>query len=290
MTEQVLNKQQPTIHLSAEFFPPRDTEGEALLWKSVNAIASLKPRFLTVTYGAGGSTQDKTLETAVKIQEHTGIPTATHLTCVGAKKRDVIARLDTLWDAGIKHIVALRGDPPKGGAYPPLDDPDYFHYANELVAAIKAHNPAFEISVAAYPECHPQAACADTDMKNLKNKLDHGADRAITQFFFEKGCFQTFVKRARDFGIQNELVAGIMAVNNFAGTKRFSLNCGTNIPAWLDEAFAKTEGNQTAHDDYAIALMQAQISELLDSGVSHFHMYSMNHVNPTMAAFKNLGF
>ena len=272
------------LSFSAEFFPPRTVEAEEALWPVVKAFSAAKPRFLTVTYGAGGTTQSKTLEIAVKIQDMTGIPTATHLTCVGAKKEDIYKRLDLLWESGIKHIVALRGDPPKGRSYPNLDNPDYYHYGSELVAAIKAHNSDFEVSVGAYPECHPQCDCPDKDLSHLKHKMEQGADRAITQFFFEKGCFQSFAKKYEEQKIQGELVAGLVAINNYEGIKRFSKNCGTCFPDWMCDMF---EGNDD-HELVAINIIEGQLRELIDSGVDTFHFYAMNQANPTLRALNNI--
>ena len=221
--------------VSFEFFPPKTEKMEQTLWESIAALAPLEPRFVSVTYGAGGTTRERTHGTVARIATETAIPAAAHLTCVAATRDEVAEIAHAYWQAGVRHIVALRGDPPELGAkFAP--HPDGYSSAAELVGGLKALHD-FEISVAAYPEVHPDAHCAQSDLDNLKRKLDAGATRAITQFFFSPEAYFRFVDQARGAGIDAEIVPGIMPVTNFAGVQRMAAMCNTQVPSWMARLF-----------------------------------------------------
>ena len=219
------------IDVSFEFFPPKTEKMAQTLWDSVETLAPLGPRFVSVTYGAGGSTRERTHEQVVRINRETGIPAAAHLTCVQATREEIDEIARHYWESGIRHVVALRGDPPDGETrYAP--HPGGYANAAELIAGLRAVAP-FEISVAAYPEVHPDSADAAADLDNLKRKFDAGATRAITQFFFEPECFFRFRDKAAAAGIEGEIVPGVMPVMSFASVQRMAGLCGTAIPGWM---------------------------------------------------------
>ena len=221
--------------VSFEFFPPATDRSERTLWNSVARLAPLRPSFFSVTYGAGGSTRERTHEIVTRLQTETGTPTAAHLTCVDASRGEVDAVAERYWAAGIRHVVALRGDPPEGGRRFRAH-PDGYGSAAELVAGLK-RVADFEISVAAYPEVHPEAASPASDLDNLKRKIDAGASRAITQFFFEPSSYLNFLERVRAAGISVPVVPGILPVTNFARVTAFSTKCGTAVPGWMATLF-----------------------------------------------------
>src|SRR5918997_1103178 len=223
------------IAVSFEFFPPKTEKMEATLWESIKTLEPLGPRFVSVTYGAGGSTRERTHATVERIVGETSLTPAAHLTCVGATRGEIDEVARGYWEAGVRHIVARRGDPPVPGA---RFEPPAGGYANaaELVAGLKAVAP-FEISVAAYPECHPDSITRGADLDNLKHKIDAGADRAITQFFFSPDCFFRFRDEAAAVGIDVEIVPGILPVSNVAQTRKFAAQCGAAIPPWMDRLF-----------------------------------------------------
>ena len=224
------------ISVSFEFFPPRTEAMETQLWRAVETLAPVGPAFMSVTYGAGGSTRERTHAVVTRIQGSLGIPAAAHLTCVNATRAEIDAIADAYWSAGIRHIVALRGDPPGGigGAYQPI--PGGYAYANELVAGLLALHP-FDISVAAYPECHPQAAGPAQDLEALKRKIDAGASRAITQFFFDAADYGRFRERAEKLGINVPIVPGILPLTNFARAAEMAKSCGARVPDHLRSRF-----------------------------------------------------
>jgi len=267
-----MTKAKPT--LSFEFFPPQTERGRAQLMETVKALAVLNPAFMTVTYGAGGSSRDWTMEMALKIQNETGIPTAAHLTCINTFKGRIDDMARDLWASGIKHIVALRGDVPHVDA--PLDytDDDYYHYGNELVAGLKALAD-FEISVGAYPEKHPEAPDLASDIAHLKRKCDAGATRAITQFFFENKTFFDFVDKARAAGITTPIIPGVLPITNFEKMLGFAKKCGTNVPDWLHEIFADAEDAHAAAEEVLIT----QVQGLAARGVPHIHFYTLNRAD-----------
>lgn len=223
------------IQLSFEFFPPKTDAMAETLWRSIETLAPLKPRFVSVTYGAGGSTRERTHATVERIVKETDLTPAAHLTCVGAEREEIDSIARSYWDAGVRHIVALRGDPPEPGQrYSP--HPGGYANAAELVAGLKQVAP-FEISVAAYPEVHPDSDCAQSDLDNLLRKIDAGADRAITQFFFSADCFLRFRDKVAGIRPDVEVVPGILPVTNVATTRRFAGQCGAAIPDWMDRLF-----------------------------------------------------
>jgi methylenetetrahydrofolate reductase (NADPH) len=262
------------IRFSFEFFPPRDGAMEARLWQTVERLAPLKPAFVSVTYGADGSTRERTHEIVTRIHAETGLVSAPHLTCVGASRSEVLEVARRYWDAGIRHIVALRGDPPKGrDTYAP--HPDGFAYAADLVAGLKTVGD-FEISVAAYPEVHPEAVSAADDLANLKRKVDAGASRAITQFFFDTDAFLRFRDAAAAAGITVPIVPGILPITRFPQITRFAAACGARIPAWLQERFAGLEDDADTRAMIAASVAIDMVETLRRHGVSNFHFYTLN--------------
>ena len=277
-----MSKPRPTV--SFEFFPPKTDKGRAQLIQTAKELAALNPAFMTVTYGAGGSTRQWTMEAAMQIQQETGIPTAAHLTCVNTFKGGIHDMAQELWAGGIRHIVALRGDIPKADAPLNYGDPNYYHYANELVAGLKTLHD-FEISVAAYPEKHPEAPDLATDIANLKRKCDAGATRAITQFFFENKTFFNFVEQARAAGITTPIVPGVLPISNFEKMLQFAKTCGANVPGWLHDIFAEAEDPYRAAEEILIT----QVQGLAARGVPHIHFYTLNRADLTTTACHSLG-
>ncbi|WMT89869.1 methylenetetrahydrofolate reductase [NAD(P)H] [Pelagibacterium sp. H642] len=278
----------PDIEVSFEFFPPKTDAMEERFWDSLSRLAPLKPRFVSVTYGAGGSTRERTLRMVSRITNETGVPAAAHLTCVGASREDVDAVVRGYAQAGINRIVALRGDPPEGVGQPFTPHPEGYRNAAELVAGIRKIGD-FDISVAAYPEKHPQSPDWDADIDNLKRKLDAGADRAITQMFFENGDYWRFVERARKAGITAPIVPGIQPIHSFKQISGFAARCGASIPQWLADRFEGLEEDPETHALVAAAVAAEQVTELLDSGVTEFHFYTLNRSNLVLALARLLG-
>ena len=279
------------IEVSFEFFPPANDEGTVALRRCVEHLAPLGPRFVSVTYGAGGTTQDRTLNAVQNICAVASVPVAGHLTCVGATKAEVADVIDAYLTAGVRHIVALRGDPPAGS-----DDgsvPGGYTSAAELVAGIRRHADAYrmdiDIAVAAYPEGHPRAASAAADLDNLKAKLDAGATQAITQFFFDPEVFLRFLDRARAAGITAPIVPGIMPVTSFAGIRRFSERCGTDLPAWMHDLFADLDDMPDVRQLVAATVAAEQCRRLAEHGIERFHFYTMNRPELTAATCRILG-
>jgi methylenetetrahydrofolate reductase (NADPH) len=275
------------IAVSFEFFPPKSDAMAETLWRSIETLAPLHPRFVSVTYGAGGSTRERTHATVKRILTETGLTPAAHLTCVGASKGEVDDIAREYWDAGVKHIVALRGDPPEAGtAYAP--HPDGYRDAAELVAGLKAIAP-FDISVAAYPECHPDSKTRAFDIENLKRKVDAGADRAITQFFFSPDCFFRYQDDVAAAGMDIEVVPGILPITNVATTRRFAASCGASIPDWLDELFEGLDDLPNARQLIAATLAAELAGQLYAGGVRHFHFYTLNRAELSYAICHLLG-
>ncbi|MGP1396843.1 MAG: methylenetetrahydrofolate reductase [NAD(P)H] [Inquilinaceae bacterium] len=273
--------------VSFEFFPPKTEKMERTLWESVAQLAPLSPRFVSVTYGAGGSTRERTHATVARIQRETGLNAAAHLTCVDATREEVDAIARTYWQAGIRHIVALRGDTPgEGTGYEPTEGG--YAYAADLVAGLK--NVAdFEISVSAYPEVHPDAPSAAFDLDYLKRKIDAGATRAITQFFFDNDVFLRFVDRARAAGITVPIVPGILPITNFARTVQFAASCGTSVPPWLAGLFDGLDADPQTLPLVAVTVAVEQCRLLQDHGVDEFHFYTLNRATLTLAICRMLG-
>ncbi|MBS0642984.1 MAG: methylenetetrahydrofolate reductase [NAD(P)H] [Proteobacteria bacterium] len=272
--------------LSFEFFPPRTEALEQQLWTCIQRLAPLQPRFVSVTYGAGGSTQARTHATVARIVQETSLVPAAHLTCVGATCGEVDDVARRYWDAGVRHIVALRGDPPPGQSYSP--HPGGYAYAADLVAGLAKVAP-FEISVAAYPEVHPGASNPMADLENLKRKLDAGATRAITQYFFETSTYLRFLDLCLAAGITAPIVPGIMPVSNFASIVKFSAACGASVPAWMARLFEGTEDDAETRRMVGMVVAAEQVRLLQANGVDEFHFYTLNRPDLTYAIAHILG-
>ncbi len=275
------------IEVSFEFFPPKNEKMGETLWRSVETLAPLGPRFASVTYGAGGSTRERTHQQVVRIQNEANIPAAAHLTCVEATRDQVDEVARHYWDEGIRHIVALRGDAPDGqGAYRP--HPDGYANAVELIAGLK-RVADFEISVAAYPEVHPDSPDRQADLDNLRAKFDAGATRAITQFFFDPECFFDFRDRAAVAGIEGEIVPGIMPVLSFAAVQRMSGLCGTAIPDWMEGLFDGLDDRPEARQLVSATIAAELCRRLYAGGVRQFHFYTLNRAELSYAICHMLG-
>lgn len=279
----------PTV--SFEFFPPKTEKMEQSLWQAVQRLAPLKPAFVSVTYGAGGSTRERTHATVRRIQNETGIPAAAHLTCVGASRDEIDAVARHYWEAGIRHIVALRGDPPEadgGVAGQYIPHPQGYAYAADLVAGLK-RVADFEISVAAYPETHPEAVSPQADLDNLKRKIDAGATRAISQFFFDNDAFLRFRDACAAAGIHAPIVPGILPITNFARAVEFAGRCGAAVPAELADAFDGLDRDPETRQLIAAHVAVEQCRALLAEGVDEFHFYTLNRADLTVAICHLLG-
>jgi methylenetetrahydrofolate reductase (NADPH) len=275
------------LELSFEFFPPSGEQGSAALWDCMRALQPLAPRFVSVTYGAGGTTQTRTLDAVRRIATETPVPVAGHLTCVGAPRASVDAVVEAYAEAGVKRIVALRGDAPKGAArFEP--HPQGYQGAPELVAAI-ARRGDFDISVGCYPEVHPDARSAQADLDHLKRKIDAGASRAISQFFFDPEVFVRFVERARAAGISVPIVPGIFPVHSFSGLKRFAAGCGATVPAWMHDLFEPLEQAPELRPLVAATVCAELCTRLRDRGVREFHFYTLNRPELPAAVCHLLG-
>jgi methylenetetrahydrofolate reductase (NADPH) len=272
--------------LSFEFFPPRTEALEQQLWSCIRKLEPLAPRFVSVTYGAGGTTQARTHATVARLVRETVLVPAAHLTCVGAPREEVNAVARDYWEAGIRHIVALRGDAPAGTTYEP--HPDGYAYAADLVAGLSQIGD-FEISVAAYPETHPAARSPGDDLDNLKRKLDAGATRAITQYFFDTATYLRFLERCLAAGITAPIVPGIMPVSNYAQAVKFSAMCGTTVPGWLGHMFDGTEEDPEIRRMVATVVAAEQVRLLQANGVDEFHFYTLNRPDLTYAIAHVLG-
>ncbi len=273
--------------ISFEFFPPKTERMEAQLWDAIGTLAPLGPRFVSVTYGAGGSTRERTHATVARIARETDIPAAAHLTCVEATRAEIDQVAEEYWAAGVRHIVALRGDPPTAGAKY-ATHPGGYENAADLVAGLKRLHP-FEVSVAAYPECHPDSPHSAHDLDNLKRKLDAGASRAITQFFHEADTFFRFRDDVAAAGIDAEIVPGIMPVVNFASVKRMSAMCNTAVPAWLERLFDGLDDLPAARQLVAATVAAELCRKLYAGGVRSFHFYTLNRAELAYAICHLLG-
>ncbi|AMU93904.1 5,10-methylenetetrahydrofolate reductase [Sphingopyxis terrae subsp. terrae NBRC 15098] len=274
------------IGVSFEFFPPKTEKMEAQLWDTFRTLEPLAPRFVSVTYGAGGSTRERTHATVARIASESAVPPAAHLTCVEASRGEIEEVARAYWDAGVRHIVALRGDVPGGGAY--RAHPEGFANAVELVAGLKRIAP-FDISVAAYPEVHPDADCPQADLDNLKRKLDAGATRAITQFFFSPEAFLRFRDAAAAAGIDAPIVPGILPVSNVSQTRRMADMCGTGIPAWMIALFEGLDDLPAARQLVAATVAAEMCRRLYAGGVRDFHFYTLNRAELSYAICHMLG-
>lgn len=275
------------IQVSFEFFPPGDAAMEATLWASVHRLAPLAPRFVSVTYGADGSTRERTHNVVTRIQRETALTSAPHLTCVGASRAEVLEIARAYWDQGIRHIVALRGDPPAGSSHY-VPHADGFAYGADLVAGLRSVAD-FDISVAAYPETHPEAPSSAADLDNLKRKVDAGATRAITQFFFDTDAYLRFRDRCVAAGIGVSIVPGILPITRFPQVTRFAARCGASVPAWLAERFAGLDDDPDTRRLIAANVAIEQVSRLKRHGVSEFHFYTLNRAELSYAICHALG-
>jgi methylenetetrahydrofolate reductase (NADPH) len=276
------------IRVSFEFFPPKTPEMEATLWSSIERLAPLKPAFVSVTYGAGGSTRERTHNTVARMVRETALKPAAHLTCVAATKREVDEVADSYWAAGVRHIVALRGDPVGGvgTAYEP--HPGGYHQTCDLVAGIKRVGD-FEVSVSAYPEKHPEAASLEADVDALQAKVDCGADRAITQFFFDNDLYFRFLDRVRARGITIPITPGILPVQNFKQAASFAGRTGASVPDWLAARFEGLDQDVYTRKLIAAAVAAEQVIDLVDRGVTELHFYTMNRADLVYAICHLLG-
>ncbi|MBJ7576998.1 methylenetetrahydrofolate reductase [NAD(P)H] [Devosia sp. MC532] len=278
----------PDLQISFEFFPPKTDVMEERFWESVHKLAPLKPRFVSVTYGAGGSTRERTLRMVSRIASDTGVPAAAHLTCVGATKAEVDEVVRGYKDAGVTSIVALRGDPPEGIGQPFTPHPEGYQNAADLVAGIRKIGD-FDISVAAYPEKHPQSESWNVEIDNLKRKIDAGANRAITQMFFSNADYLRYVERAQKAGITAPIVPGIQPIHSFKQISGFAGRCGASIPEWLAERFDGLDEDPETHALMAAAVAAEQVTELLDEGITEFHFFTLNRSNLVLALARLLG-
>ncbi|MFM8480898.1 MAG: methylenetetrahydrofolate reductase [Gammaproteobacteria bacterium] len=275
------------ISVSFEFFPASDPAMDATLWQSVQRLAPLAPRFASVTYGADGSTRDRTHALVKRIQTDTELVGAPHLTCVGASRAEVLEIARRYWEEGVRHIVALRGDAPQGSdTYTP--HPGGFAYGADLVAGLRSVAD-FDISVAAYPETHPEAASPAADLDNLRRKIDAGANRAITQFFFDNDDYLRFRDRCAAVGIGISIVPGILPITRFPQVTRFAARCGAKIPQWLAERFAGLDNDPETRRLIAANVAIEQVSRLREHGVNEFHFYTLNRAELTYAICHALG-
>lgn len=274
------------VAVSFEFFPPHNEAMEAILWKSIERLAGLQPRFVSVTYGADGSTRERTHNAVARIVQETDLTAAPHLTCIGASRDEIDAVARRYWDMGIRHLVALRGDPEPGSSYRP--ETGGYAYAADLVAGLK-RVADFDISVAAYPEVHPEAPNPLFDLDNLKRKLDAGASRAITQFFFDVEAFLRFRDLAAAAGIESAIVPGILPITRFPQLENFAMRCGASVPGWLRERFDGLENDAETRQMIAASVAIDQVHTLQAEGLTEFHFYTLNRSELTYAICHALG-
>ena len=281
------------MNVSFEFFPPKSEAMETRLWESVERLEPMAPSFVSVTYGAGGSTRDRTHKAVKRVVDQTSLAPAAHLTCVGASRDEVMSVVQDYADAGVRHIVALRGDASAGmgAAFEP--HPDGFQGSVELIEALRADEPipgrVFEISVACYPEPHPDSRGLDADIALLKAKQDAGADRAITQFFFEPEVYLRFVERARAGGVTMPIIPGIMLQPNFVGLKKMASLVKATLPDWLHERYEGLEDDDETRDLVTATVAADLCRQLADEGVSDFHFYTLNRAPLSLSTCRLLG-
>ncbi|MEX1250582.1 MAG: methylenetetrahydrofolate reductase [NAD(P)H] [Hyphomonas sp.] len=281
------------LRVSFEFFPPKSEVMSTRLWETIKRLEPMAPDFVSVTYGAGGSTRERTHETVRRIAAETTLRAAAHLTCVSATKEEVLAIAEEYWQAGVKHIVALRGDPPAGmgAAYEP--HPGGFAGSVDLIHGLRAHRPelgkCFEISVSCYPELHPETRGWDAEIAYLKAKQDAGADRAITQFFFEPEVYFEFLERARAGGVTLPIVPGIMLQPNFTGLKRIAGLCGASVPHWLERLYEGLEEDDETRDLVTATVAAELCHKLHERGVRDFHFYTLNRASLALSTCRLLG-
>lgn len=276
------------IRVSFEFFPPKNEAMEATLSDTIDKLAPLNPDFVSVTYGAGGSTRGPTRNTLGKVLKTSAMDAAAHITCVGSTREETDEVIREFIDMGIRRFVALRGDPQTGMGTQYVPHPGGYENAAHLVAGIKAYGD-FDVSVAAYPEKHPESPDFATDIDMLKRKVDNGACRAITQFFFDNDNYERFVERVRAAGIYIPIVPGILPIHNFSAMKRFAAACGTHIPAWLEDRFVGLEDDPQTHALLSSAIAAEQVLDLVERGINDFHFYTMNRPDLVFAMCRLIG-
>ncbi|HNP35981.1 MAG TPA: methylenetetrahydrofolate reductase [Woeseiaceae bacterium] len=275
------------VQVSFEFFPPSTEMMNETLWRSIRRLSVLGPRFVSVTYGADGSTRERTHAAVARIAEETALTAAPHLTCIGADRAEIDDIAREYWDMGVRHLVALRGDPPADATgYRP--NPKGYAYAADLVAGLKKIAD-FDISVAAYPEVHPEAANAISDLDNLRRKLDAGANRAITQFFFDVDTFLRFRDLCAAAGIKSTIVPGILPITRFPQLQRFAARCGASVPDWLSERFMGLDDDDETRQMIAASVAIEQVRRLQAEGINEFHFYTLNRSELTFAICHALG-
>ena len=281
------------LRVSFEFFPPKSEAMSARLWDTIKRLEPMAPDFVSVTYGAGGSTRERTHDTVRRIAAETGLRAAAHLTCVSATRQDVLAIAEEYWQAGVKHIVALRGDPPAGMGAKYEPHPGGFLDSVDLIRGLRAHRPelgkCFEISVSCYPELHPENKGWAAEIAYLKAKQDAGADRAITQFFFEPDVYFEFLERARAGGVTLPIVPGIMLQPNFTGLKRISALCGASVPHWLERLYEGLEEDDETRDLVTATVAAELCHKLHERGVRDFHFYTLNRASLALSTCRLLG-
>ncbi|MGB5716306.1 MAG: methylenetetrahydrofolate reductase [NAD(P)H] [Gammaproteobacteria bacterium] len=270
---------------SFEFFPPKTEEGISKLMATSRALAAVKPRFFSVTFGAGGSTRDRTFGTVIELQKSSGIITAPHLSCISSTRENIREMLHGYRDKGINHIVALRGDMPSG-----MGEAGEFRHANELVTFIREETGEhFHIEVAAYPEYHPQSTSPDKDLENFRRKVDAGASSAITQYFYNPDAYFRFIDRCMSVNIDIDIVPGIMPITNYFQLARFSDACGAEIPRWIRKRLEAYGENLESIRAFGEEVVTSLCKELLDKGAPGLHFYTLNRAEPALAIWNNLG-
>jgi methylenetetrahydrofolate reductase (NADPH) len=277
------------IGVSFEFFPPNSEEMDRILWGSIERLAPLAPDFVSVTYGAGGTTRERTHATVKRIISETSLIPAAHLTCIAATREEIDAIVRIYHTAGVRHIVALRGDPLNGAGAKYAPHPGGYSNAADLAAGIKRISSDFEISVSAYPEKHPDSPTVEADIDMLKAKVDAGASRAITQFFFENDLYFMYLDRVRARGIDIPIVPGILPVQNFKAAANFAKRCGASVPGWIAERFQGLDDDAATRKLIAAAVAAEQVFDLVDRGVTTFHFYTMNRADLVFAICHLLG-
>jgi len=280
---------QDDLAISFEFFPPRTADMERDLWQTVTRLAPLRPDFVSVTYGAGGSTRERTHATIARLLKETTLKPAAHLTCVGASRGEIDDIVERYHALGVRHIVALRGDPPGGPGTPYVAHRDGYPTSTELVAGIKKRHGDIEISVSAYPEKHPEARDFDADIDALKAKVESGATRAITQVFFDNDLYFRYLERVRSRGITIPILPGIMPLHNFNQARSFVTRAGTTVPDWLAAKFDGLDDDAPTRRLIAAAVAAEQVMDLVDRGVTDFHFYTMNRADLVFAICHLLG-
>lgn len=276
------------IDVSFEFFPPKTADMEEVLWQSIAHLAPLAPKFVSVTYGAGGTTRERTHATLERLIRETPLKPAAHLTCVAATRADVDKVVQDYYETGVRHIVALRGDPPAGLGTQFEPHPEGYQTSTDLIKGIK-RIADFEISVSAYPEKHPESRTFDDDLDVLQSKLEAGANRAITQFFFENARYFRYLDRVQARQMDISIVPGIAPIQNFRQMANFARKAGANVPQWLSDRFENLENNPAEHRKVAVALAAEQVIELLEQGITQFHFYTMNRADMVFAICYLLG-